>query len=74
MPEKFRNVSRKRPEFPENAHNPEKMPQIPGIMPEFSICLLCRKVMPAYSAWPCILEAMRAHAVKPFLPQGMNRV
>jgi hypothetical protein len=37
------HAPRKRPKYRENAQNPEKMPQIPGIMPEFSICLLCRK-------------------------------
>ena len=29
--------------FPKDAQNPEKLPKITGIVPEFSICLLCRK-------------------------------
>ena len=29
--------------YPQNAHIPEKIFEIPGIMPELSICLLCLK-------------------------------
>jgi len=39
------HVPRKRAKFPEDAQNPENMPEIPGNMPELS-----PKVMLAYSA------------------------
>jgi hypothetical protein len=43
------HVPRKCPNFPENAQNPEKVPNTLGMMPEFSIYLM-PKAMPAYFA------------------------
>jgi len=54
MPENAENVPhvpRKRPNFPGNAQNPEKMPKIPGICRR-SFLPIMAKVMPAYSVWP----------------------
>jgi len=40
---KMPRVPRKRPKKPKNTQNSETMPEIPGVLPEFSICPLCRK-------------------------------